>query len=134
MTKLSEIQGIGDVYSSKLAELGISSLQNLLDACASKKGRKEIASKIEVSDKLVLNWMNRADLARVKGISTHYADLLELAGVDTVPELAQRNAENLLLKITELNAEKELVKRLPSLSQVGDWIAQAKELPRVITY
>lgn len=134
MAKLSEIQGIGEQYSAKLEALGITSLVKLLDACASKKGRKEVAGKIEVSEKVLLKWLNRADLARVKGISTHYADLLELAGVDTVPELSQRNAENLLLKINELNEEQDLVKRLPSLGQVADWIAQAKELPRVINY
>ncbi len=134
MAKLSEIQGIDDLYSAKLEALGINSLVKLLDACAGKKGRKEVAAKIEVSEKLLLKWINRADLARVKGISTHYADLLELAGVDTVPELAHRNAENLLLKINELNEDQDLVKRLPSLGQVADWIAQAKELPRVINY
>ncbi len=134
MAKLSEIQGIGEQYSAKLEALGITSLVKLLDACASKKGRKEVAAKIEVSEKVLLKWLNRADLARVKGISTHYADLLELAGVDTVPELAQRNAENLLVKINELNEDRDLVKRLPSLGQVAEWIAQAKELPRVINY
>ena len=134
MTKLAEIEGIGDVYSQKLEEGGIASIEQLLEAGREKKGRQEIASKCDISEKLVLNWVNRADLARVKGVSTQYADLLECAGVDTVPELAQRNAENLHAAMTKVNDEKNLVRQVPSQSQVEDWVKQAKELPRAINY
>lgn len=82
----------------------------------------------------MLNWVNRADLSRIKGVSTQYADLLECAGVDTVPELAQRNAANLQAKMAEVNEEKNLVRKVPSPSQVEDWVAQAKELPRAVCY
>jgi len=134
MTKLSEIEGIGETYSAKLTDAGITSIENLLEVCSEKKGRKELAEKADISEKLILNWANRADLSRVKGISTQYADLLEFAGVDTVPELAQRNAENLHAKMVEVNEEKSLVRQLPSVSQVEAWVAQAKELPRAINY
>ena len=134
MAKLSEIEGIGDAYAAKLEEAGINSLENLLQSCCEKKGRKEIAEKSGLTEKQILNWVNRADLARIKGVSTQYADLLKFAGVDTVPELAQRKAENLHLKMAELNEEKNLVRKVPTASQVEDWVAQAKELPRVITH
>ena len=134
MAKLSDIEGIGEAYSAKLEAAGISSLENLLSAACEKKGRKELAEKTGISEKLILNWVNRADLSRVKGISTQYADLLEAAGVDTIPELAQRNAENLAAKMAEVNEAKNLVRKLPTASQVTDWIAQAKELPRVINH
>lgn len=134
MAKLSEIEGIGDVYSTKLETAGITSLENLLKTCCTKKGRKEIAEKSGVSEKLILGWVNRADLSRVKGISTQYADLLKCAGVDTIPELTQRNPENLQVKMSEVNEEKNLVRKVPTVSQVEDWVAQAKELPRIITH
>ena len=92
---MSEIEGIGEAYSAKLEQAGIVSLADLLKVCCEKKGRKEVAEKCGISEKLVLNWVNRADLSRIKGVSTQYADLLECAGVDTVAELAQRNPENL---------------------------------------
>lgn len=63
-----------------------------------------------------------------------YADLLEVAGVDTVPELAQHNPGNLYQKMAEVNEEKKLVRQLPTEAKVADWVAQAKELPRKITY
>ncbi|HFD11414.1 MAG TPA: DUF4332 domain-containing protein [Crenotrichaceae bacterium] len=134
MAKLSEIEGIGDTYQAKLEAEGIKTIENLLDSCCEKKARKEIADKTGVSEKQILNWVNRADLSRVKGISTQYADLLEFAGVDTVPELAQRNAENLHSKMQEINTEKKLVRQVAGLSQVEDWIAQAKQLPRKVNY
>ncbi|MEE9413147.1 MAG: DUF4332 domain-containing protein [Methylococcales bacterium] len=134
MAKLSEIEGIGETYQAKLEAEGITTVEKLLDDCCEKKTRTEIANKTGVSEKLILNWVNRADLSRVKGISTQYADLLECAGVDTVPELAQRNAENLHSKMQEINTEKKLVRQVPGSTQVSDWIAQAKQLPRKINY
>ncbi len=134
MAKLSDIEGIGKKYAAKLQAAGVGSLDSLLAAGGAKKGRKDIAQKTGLSEKLILGWVNRADLARVKGIGTQYADLLECAGVDTVPELAQRNAGNLQQKMAEVNEKKKLVRKIPVLSQVEDWVAQAKKLPRVVKH
>lgn len=134
MTKLVDIEGIGETYAGKLAEGGITSVEDLLEKGAEKKGRQAIADNCDISEKLVLNWVNRADLARIKEVSTQYADLLECAGVDTVPELAQRNAANLHEKMVSVNEEKNLVRQVPSASQVEDWVNQAKDLPRAINY
>ncbi|PCH84361.1 MAG: ferredoxin [Piscirickettsiaceae bacterium] len=134
MTALADIEGIGPAYAEKLTTAGLTSIENLLDVCCTKKGRKDVAEKSGISEKLILGWANRADLTRIKGVSTQYADLLECAGVDTVPELAQRNAANLQAKMDEVNEEKNLVRKVPAASQVEDWVAQAKDLPRKITH
>jgi predicted flap endonuclease-1-like 5' DNA nuclease len=134
MAKLEKVEGIGAVYAQKLKGMGIGTTAALLKAGASPQGRQEIADKAGISPKLVLEWMNHVDLFRVKGISEEYADLLEAAGVDTIPELAQRNAQNLLAKLKETNTQKNLVRKLPGPRQIEDWIAQAKALPRVISY
>ncbi|MEO0422422.1 MAG: DUF4332 domain-containing protein [Pseudomonadota bacterium] len=134
MTKLTEIEGIGATYAEKLSADGISTIEKLLEAGCTKAGRKKISTQCDISEKLVLKWVNRADLARVKGIGEEYADLLELAGVDTVPELAQRNAANLHAKMAEVNEEKKAVRQLPSADTVAGWIDQAKDLPRVVTH
>jgi len=134
MAKLSDIEGIGKKYATKLKAAGAGSLNGLLTAGGAKKGRKAIAKKSGLSEKLILGWVNRADLSRVKGVGTQYADLLECAGVDTVPELAQRNAKNLQEKMAEVNEKKKLVRKIPVLSQVESWVAQAKKLPRVVTH
>jgi predicted flap endonuclease-1-like 5' DNA nuclease len=134
MTKLIKIEGIGGAYEKKLNAVGLFSLQDLLEKGATPKGRKEIADKTGISDTLILKWANRADLFRIKGIGEEYGDLLEVAGVDTVPELAQRKAENLYQKIVETNNAKKLVRKLPAASQIKNWIDQAKKLPRLLTY
>ncbi|MCA9998190.1 MAG: DUF4332 domain-containing protein [Anaerolineales bacterium] len=134
MTALTAIEGIGDVYMGKLKEAGIDSTESLLEKCATPAGRKTLADSSGISGKLILKWANRADLARVKGIGTQYADLLEVAGVDTVPALARRVPENLLKAMAEANDQRKTVNRLPTISQVEDWVSQAKELPRVMTY
>ena len=113
---------------------GVTTLEGLLKKCCEKKGRKEITDKSGIGEKLVLSWVNRADLSRINGVSTQYADLLECAGVDTVPELAQRKPENLQSKMYEINADKKLVRKVPSVSQVQDWVAQATNLPRAVTH
>jgi predicted flap endonuclease-1-like 5' DNA nuclease len=134
MAKLTKVEGIGDVYSQKLAEAGIETTEELLEKGSTPQGRKAIAEATGISGTLILKWVNRVDLFRVKGIGEEYADLLEVAGVDTVPELAQRNAVNLYEKLKEVNAEKKLVRQLPGQSQVEAWVAAAKELPRAIHY
>ena len=134
MTNIIDIEGIGKVYAAKLAAANITTTQALLERGATPKGRQDLAEQTQISGKLILEWVNLADLLRIKGIGEEFSDLLEEAGVDTVPELAQRNPENLHQKMIEVNEAKNLVRRVPGLAQVGDWVAQAKELPRVITY
>ena len=132
--KIIDIEGIGPVYSVKLNNVGIYTMEELLEAGSTRKGRDELAEKTEISQKLILEWVNLSDLFRIKGVAEEWSDLLEEAGVDTVPELAQRVPENLHTKLEEINEEKNLVRRTPSLSMVEDWVSQAKELPRRIKY
>lgn len=134
MARIADIEGIGSGYAAKLQECGIKTTEALLKQGSSPQGRKEIAAKSGLSEKRILEWVNRADLTRVKGVGSEYADLLESCGVDTVPELKNRSAANLHAKMVEVNAAKKLVRKVPTESQVKDWVAQARELPRVITY
>ena len=118
----------------KLGKAGIKTVAGLLKACATPKGRREVAQASGVDEGKILDWTNMADLFRIKGISTQYAELLKGAGVDTVKELRTRNADNLYAKIKEVNAEKKMVRQLPSASQVAGFVEEAKTLDPVITY
>jgi predicted flap endonuclease-1-like 5' DNA nuclease len=134
MTKLLSIEGIGPVYAGKLKAAGVGSVEALLQMGSTPAGRKAMADKAGIDPGLILEWSNHADLFRIKGVAEEYADLLEEAGVDTVVELAKRNAENLVKKMAEVNSAKKLVRRLPVEKQVVKWIEQAKKLPRVLQY
>ena len=134
MASVIDIEGIGPAYAEKLKAAKISTTETLLERGAAPKGRAEIEEATGISHKLVLRWVNMADLYRLKGVGSEYSELLEASGVDTVPELAHRNAANLHAKMAEVNGEKNLVRELPTLHAVESWVAQAKELPRVVTY
>jgi predicted flap endonuclease-1-like 5' DNA nuclease len=132
VTKLDEIEGIGPSYAKTLRGAGIDTIEELLERGGSPAGRDGIANKSGLSPKLILEWVNHADLMRIDGVGSEYADLLEAAGVDTVAELAQRNAANLAAKLEEVN--EGLVRRVPTEAEVTNWIAEAKTLPKAVQY
>jgi predicted flap endonuclease-1-like 5' DNA nuclease len=134
MASIVDVEGIGKTYAVKMQNAGIVTTDELLKQGASPKGRKLIAEKTGISDKLILEWVNHVDLYRIKGVGSEYADLLEEAGVDTVVELATRKPEHLHKALLETNQKKDLVRKLPALSQVTEWVEQAKKLPRVVAY
>jgi len=134
MMSLLKIEGVGESSARKLQDFGIKSTKTLLEKGATPQGRKEIAAQSGIGEPFVLRWINHADLSRIKGVGGQYAELLEAAGVDTVIELAQRNAENLHKHLAAVNDEKRLVRKLPNQTQVNYWVKQAKKLPRAITY
>jgi predicted flap endonuclease-1-like 5' DNA nuclease len=134
MARIIDIEGIGPKYSEKLIEMDIETTEDLLEKCSTKKGRMDAAESTGISESLILEWVNMADLFRIRGVAEEFSDLLEGSGVDTVVELAMRNPENLYAKMVEVNEMENLVNRLPSQRQVSDWVEQAKNLPRKVEY
>lgn len=134
MSKVEEIEGVGPAYAEKLAATGIKSVADLLEKCATRKGRAAVAEATGISDKSILKWSNHADLMRIDGVGPEFAELLEAAGVDTVKELRNRNAENLAKAMADKNEEKKLTRVTPSAERVAKWVAEAKTLDPVMTY
>ena len=134
MASIIEVEGVGEVFGKKLQDIGIRSTEALLREGSDPEGRRKIEEMTGISHAQVLRWVNHADLFRIRGVATQYSELLEATGVDTVPELAQRNPDNLFEAMAKVNADKNLVRRIPPRSSVADWVRQAGTLPRVITY
>ena len=132
--KIEEIEGIGPSYAAKLSAAKITTTNDLLKSCATAKGRSAISQTTGVSEHQLLKWTNLADLMRVSGIGSEYSELLEAAGVDTVKELRNRNAENLAAKMQEVNSAKKLTRVTPSAKTVQHWIDSASKLSGIITY
>ncbi len=132
--KLIDIEGIGETYASKLANIGLTTPENYLEVACTASGRKKIAEDTGISSALILKWANHCDLIRINGIGPQYAEMLEIAGVDTVKELRHRVPQNLQAKLAEVNAEKNIANRVPSVSEVEKWVAEAKELACVMAY
>jgi hypothetical protein len=133
-TAVKDLKGATDAIVARLKEKGIGDNEKLLAAGASPSQRRELAGYCGCDDKVILELCNRADLARVKGVSGVYSDLLENAGVDTVKELATRRPDNLHAKILETNEAEKLTERPPAAATVEDWVRQAKDLPKILTY
>jgi predicted flap endonuclease-1-like 5' DNA nuclease len=132
--KIIDVQGIGDVYAAKLAEVGINTVEELLEVAKKPAGRAELAEKTGISPKLVLTWANHADLMRINGVGPQFSELLEAAGVDTVKEFRHRVADNLAAKMVEINEEKHLVGRVPTAAEIQKMIDQAKEMEPMMEY
>jgi predicted flap endonuclease-1-like 5' DNA nuclease len=132
--KITEIEGIGPAFQEKLAGAGIKTVEGLLEAGASKAGRKKLAADSGIDESKLLTWVNMADLFRINGVGSQFAELLKASGVDTVKELRNRNAENLHAKLIEVQAEKKITKAVPALSQVQGFIEKAAALDPVVTY
>lgn len=132
--KIIDIEGIGDVYAEKLIAAGINTDKEMLEKCCKPAVRKALAEATGISEKLILTWSNHCDLMRINGVGPQFSELLEAAGVDTVKEFRNRKPENLQPKLEEVNAAKNLVRRVPSLKEVEKMVAQAKELPPMMEY
>ncbi|RNC64515.1 DUF4332 domain-containing protein [Proteiniphilum sp. X52] len=132
--KIEEIEGIGPVYGQKLRAAGVTTPESLLEKCAGKSGRAAMAKETGIDEKFILKWTNHADLFRIPGVGPEFSELLEAAGVDTVKEFRNRNAENLFAKMQEVNEVKKLVRRMPSLGQLTKMIEEAGKIEPKMTY
>lgn len=131
---IESIEGIGPKLGEALRNAGVRTVDALLEAGATKTARTALSTKTGISEARILKCVNMADLFRINGVASQYAELLEHAGVDTVRELQHRNAENLAEKMAEVNEQKNLVRRPPSSSVVSDWVGQAKKLPAKVSH
>src|SRR3990172_7955294 len=134
MTDVKDIEGIDRIHAKKLEQAGGGTAEALLQKGSTPQGRTDLATSTGISRKLILEWVNLVDLFRIKGVQQEYSDLLEEAGVDTVVELALRNPARLYERMAIVNEEKNLVNKLPSENDVGNWVAQAQKLPRKVHY
>jgi len=134
MSQIVDVEGIGPAFGAKLASAGVKTTAALLERAAKSKGRHDLAQATGIKETLILDWVNRVDLARVKGIGPQYSDLLEEAGVDSPAELAQRVPAHLLTMLKSANESKHLVRRVPTKSEIEHWIAEARALPKVVEH
>ena len=133
--KIEDVEGIGATFGEKLRAAGVATTDDLLDRGGSSAGRDRLSEATGISERLLLEWVNHADLMRIDGVGSEYADLLEAAGVDSCAELARRNAANLATTFRELDAARpNVVRQIPSEATIARWIAQADQLAKVVTH
>jgi predicted flap endonuclease-1-like 5' DNA nuclease len=134
MAKIDKIERVGPKHAKKLINFGIGTTDRLLLVAAHKRGREDLAEQTKIPENLILEWVNTADLIRIKGIGEEYSNLLEQVGVETVDDLRQCRAKDLYKSLVDMNREKILVRRIPSLRDVENWVKQAKSVKTVVRF
>ena len=134
MYRIQEIEGIGPSHGAKLEAAGIRTTENLLARAAAPRERIVLSQQTGVTATQILRWCNQADLMRIPGVGRQYSELLEASGVDTVKELAQRNPDNLVAQMRQVNESRTISRTTPSLSSARMWIERARTTKPTITY
>lgn len=139
LVSLKTIEGICPDSRGKLFDVSIKTSSALLKRCGAQLGRRSVASETGISEQLILGWVKRVDLMRVRGIGSEYSDLLEASGVETIIDLRGRKPANLAETMAEVNRQaiktrrRSIVRRAPSEAEVERWVAHASELAPMVS-
>ena len=132
MASISAIRAIGHRDATKLRKARVRTTDALLNQAATRKGRADVSERTGIPTADLLRWAQQADLMRIKGVGSEYADLLAGAGVDTIKALRRRNAANLMAAMSQVNAKRRIVQRLPTVEMVQGWIDEANEIEPIV--
>lgn len=133
MASISAIRSIGHRDATKLRKARVRTTDALLQQAATRKGRAEVSAKTNIATADLLSWAQQADLMRIKGIGSEYADLLGGTGVDTIKVLRRRNAANLMAAMNQVNTKRRLVQRLPTVEMIQGWIDTSVDLEPIVS-
>jgi predicted RecB family nuclease len=131
--KVGDIRGMDAGAQQKMAQMGINTTDQLLEHARTPQQRNALAKELGVAGSQLTEWVNRADLMRLKGVGKEMANLLEECGVDSVKELQHRRAENLQAALKAANDEKKITHHAPTLAQVQQWIEESKSLSTTVS-
>ena len=132
MASISAIRSISHRNATKLRKSGVRTTDSLLDQASTRKGRSVVSERTDIPSADLLRWAQQADLMRVGGIGSEYADLLTAVGVDTIKLLRRRNAENLMVSMIQVNTRRRLVQRLPTIEMIQGWIDTAGSMEPIV--
>ncbi|MDH3610109.1 MAG: DUF4332 domain-containing protein, partial [Gammaproteobacteria bacterium] len=130
---ITDIEGIGPKYGEALTKAGITTVEQLLEQCASAEERAKCAETTGLNVKSLERWVKMSDFFRLTGVAGNEAELLEVSGYSNMADLAGSTAADMLSKLQATNAEKSLAPSVPEESVIESWISQAKTLPAKLT-
>jgi hypothetical protein len=127
-TRLQDAYWIEPQYRRELPKVGISTLDDLLFRTKEKKERDELALRLLVPKEILVQWVEKARLVRVKGLGIENLRLLERAGIGTISDLSKEDPEKLHEKIGELFPAISI----PKKAKLRIWIREAQEKVRTV--
>ncbi|MGI9612042.1 MAG: DUF4332 domain-containing protein [Acidimicrobiales bacterium] len=129
MVGIASIEGMGPALTGKLKGAGIRSTGQLLTKAGPAADRKKLAVKTGTSETVLLSWVQRSDLMRVKGVGEEFSDLLTHAGVTSAADLANTKPAELYASCLEIaQKDRTIVRRPPSEREVARWVEHARTL------
>ena len=134
MSKRSQLDWVGPVAAERFYSAEIATIDQFISAGRTQDLRKSLAHQTGISSRRILGWLNRAELARIKGVGFEYAELLGETGVCCVHSLSQESSPELHANLIKINKIKKLVKRVPAISRVESWIQQAQVMDSQIEH
>ena len=126
MAAIDAVGGIGLSHARRFRRSGIRTTDALLRRAATPEGRADLAERLSVNERELLELVLRIDLMRIRGLGTRYVDLLSAAGVSTAQELSTRDPDTLFALMVQINSRRRMVRRLPNLERVKAWVAEAR--------
>ena len=123
--KIGEIKDLDPGMQAKLEQAHIHTVEDLLNATNTPQQRTALSKQLNVASSQMTDWINRADLMRLKGVGKEMANLLEESGVDSCKELQHRKPDKLQAKLKEINDAKHLTHHAPTMAQVEEWITES---------
>ena len=121
--------GLTVAGAAELHGAGVKDVEDLQEKAATAAGRKELAEAADLSRDEVDAIAYQLDLGRVRGVGRKSLALLNAAGIESVGDLAEYDADELAGLLTTVNEEEQIVEHMPSMDTLAFWIEQARELP-----
>jgi len=124
--RLEDAYWIEPQYRRELPKVGITSLGELLSKTREKDDRDELALRLLIPKEVLIQWVEKAQLARLKGLGVGNLRLLERVGIDSISALAKDNPEHLYEKLEQIPQDRVLPRR----AMIRIWVREARKKVR----
>ncbi len=131
---LSKLRGVPNRLRVLLKRRRITNCEQLLRAAGRADLRRRLAADLGVDAALLLELVQRADLARIKGIGAVFGMMLEDLGIRDIQTLAAEDPALLHARLKAFNMRERLARRAPTPEEVAAWVEEARHLPSLISY
>ena len=131
---ISKLRGVPPTVRLRLKSQRITTCAQLLLAAGDAASRAALLETTGIDEAVLLRLVQRADMARIRGIGTVFGLMLEELAVADVEQLARREPAELHAALRAYNLEERLARRSPTLEEVVEWVDTARSLPVVVTY
>lgn len=134
MTNLTKIKGMNQAEVEAMANCGVNTVEQLLEAGASRIGRMRLTDKTRIPEETILRWVQLADIMRIPKLNQLTSVMIEQAGIFSPMDLASFGTRRLLVRLSRVAAKQRLIWSLPSVAEIENYVAEARKLQRFVTY